>query len=209
MHTRRNFLRQMGAAAAAAEWRWAPSRDGLGMLAGRPGQTATGEHAELATVRAQFPALQERMNGHPLVYLDSAATAQRPRAVIDALTDFYLHGNANPSKSLHTLAQGSADRYEKARITVARALNAVSPQEIVWTRGTTEAINLIASSWGSANLQAGDEIVVTVSDHYSCLVPWQLAARRANARVRILDVVGHVRKCDQFGAVGKEFVELI
>lgn len=112
MHTRRNFLRQMGAAAAAAEWRWAPSRDGLGTSDATPGRAGTEEHAELASLRAQFPTLQERVNGHPLVYLDSAATSQRPRSVIDALTDFCLHSNANPSKSLHTLAQRSADRYD-------------------------------------------------------------------------------------------------
>jgi len=128
------------------------------------------------------------VNGHPLGYLDSAATTQRPRAVINALSNFYVHDNANPSNSLHTLAQRSAGLYEKSRSTVAKALNAACPQEIVWTRGTTEAINLVASSWGNANLRTGDEIVITVSDHYSCLVPWQLAAQRVNARIRVLDV---------------------
>lgn len=195
MHTRRNFLQQMGGAAAIAEWRWASGPDGLGTSDGGPVQTATGNHADLESLRAQFPTLRERLNGHPLVYLDSAATTERPHAVIDALSNFYLHDNANPSKALHTLAQRSANLYEKARSTVAKALNANSAQEIVWTRGTTEAINLVASSWGSANLRAGDEIILTVSDHYSCLVPWQLAAQRANARIRVLDVDdnGHLR----------------
>lgn len=196
MHSRRNFIRQMGGAAAVADWRWAPSRDGLRAPDERLGQVGIGRHSEVETLREQFPTLQQRVNGRPLTYLDSAATTQRPRAVIDAVSNFYLHDNANPSKSLHTLAQRSADLYEKARSTVAKALNADSSQEIVWTRGTTEAINLVASSWGNANLRARDEIIVTVSDHYSCLVPWQLAAQRADARVRVLDVddEGHLRR---------------
>ena len=187
MRTRRSFLRNVTGAAALASWSSIFAQNGLA--------TAGAMQPELESLRAQFPTLQQRVNGHRLVYLDSAATTQRPRAVIDALSSYYLHDNANPSKSLHTFAQRSADLYEKARSTVAEALNAVSPQEIVWTRGTTEAINLVATSWGNANLRAGDEIIVTVSDHYSCLVPWQLAAQRANARIRVLDVDddGHLR----------------
>jgi len=135
------------------------------------------------------------VNGQPLAYLDSAATTQRPRAVLDALTNFYIHDNANPAKALHQLARRSAGFYEEARASVAGFLNARGPEEIVFTRGTTEAINLVASSWGSANLSSGDEILITISDHYSNLVPWQLAARRVNATVRVLDVRddGHLR----------------
>ena len=180
MNTRRGFLRDVSGAAALVGWNAAFGRNGL--------TTSAAKEMELESLRAHFPTLQQRVNRHPLVYLDSAATTQRPRAVIDTLSNFYLHDNANPSKSLHTLARRSADLYEKARSTVAKALNAGSPQEIVWTRGTTEAINLVAASWGNANLRAGDEIIVTVSDHYSCLVPWQLAAQRANVCVRVLDV---------------------
>jgi cysteine desulfurase/selenocysteine lyase len=139
-------------------------------------------------VRAQFPLLGDSMNGRSLVYLDSAATTQRPRAVLDALDTFYLHENANPSMSLHALARHSASLYDEARATVARFLNARGSDEIVFTRGTTEAINLVASSWGGANLGRGDEILITVSDHYSSLVPWQLAARRTGATLRIWDV---------------------
>jgi cysteine desulfurase/selenocysteine lyase len=138
-------------------------------------------------VRA-IPVLGERVNGHPLIYLDSAATTQRLRAVLDALTNFYLHDDANPAKSFHTLARRSATLNEKAKETVARFVHARGPQEIVWTRGTTEAINPVASSWGGASLRSRDEIILTVSEHYSSLVPWQLAAKRANARVRFLDV---------------------
>jgi cysteine desulfurase / selenocysteine lyase len=153
-------------------------------------------------VRAQFPLLGDSMNGHPLVYLDSAATTQRPRAVLDALETFYLHENANPSMSLHALARHSASLYDEARATVARFLNARGSEEIVFTRGTTEAINLVASSWGGANLRRGDEILITVSDHYSSLVPWQLAARRTGATLRIWDVSddGHLRS-DQLDAL--------
>jgi len=142
------------------------------------------------------------MNGHALVYLDSAATTQRPRAVLDAQNTFYLHENANPSMSLHSLAHHSAALYDEARATVARFLNARGSDEIVFTRGTTEAINLVASSWGGANLGHGDEIVITVSDHYSSLVPWELAARRAGATLRVWDVgdEGHVR-LDQLGTL--------
>jgi len=146
-------------------------------------------------LRNQFPLLRETVDDRPLVYLDSAATTQRPQAFLAALDGFYLHDNANPAKSLHTLARRSANLYDTARATVARFLNARGPDEIVWTRGTTEAINLVASSWGGANLGHGDEILVTVSDHYSSLVPWQLAAGRAGATIRVWDVSddGHLR----------------
>jgi len=165
---------------------------------------------QLESLRAQFPTLGERVNGHPLVYLDSAATTQRPRAVIDALTHYYLQQNANPSKSLHTLARQSATLYEKARATVARFLNARGPEEIVWTRGTTEAINLVASSWGSINLHPNDEIILTVTEHYSNLVPWQLAARRANACIRVVDVEDDGRlRLDQLEKLLSERTRLV
>jgi cysteine desulfurase/selenocysteine lyase len=202
MDNRRNFLCEISGAVVAAGYRsafgtgeFAPSGAGL---------------ANLESLRAQFPAVQRRVNGHPLIYLDSAATTQRPRVVIEALSNFYLHDNANPSKSLHSLARHCADLYEKARIIVAKQLNARSPEEVVWTRGTTEAINLVASSWGSANLRPGDEIIITISDHYSCLVPWQLAAERAHARIRILDVddSGHLR-LDQLERLLSERTKLV
>ncbi|HKW33899.1 MAG TPA: SufS family cysteine desulfurase [Candidatus Acidoferrum sp.] len=138
--------------------------------------------------RTHFPLLKEAASGQPFVYLDSAATTQRPGAVLDALANFYLHANANPARSLHGLARRSAALYDEARASVARFVNARGTDEIVFTRGTTEAINLVASSWGGANLRSGDEILITVADHYSNLVPWQLAARRAGANLRVLDV---------------------
>src|SRR5262252_1690343 len=105
--------------------------------------------------RAHFPLLKESVDGRPLVYLDSAATTQRPRAVLDSVANFYLHDNANPAKALHGLARRSAGLYEEARASVARFLHARGAEEIVFTRGTTEAINIVASSWGSANLRSG------------------------------------------------------
>jgi cysteine desulfurase / selenocysteine lyase len=175
---RRDFLRTISSAAAFS---------GVAPLL-PPEQQTNG-------VRSHFPLLADSMNGHPLVYLDSAATTQRPRAVLDALNNFYLHENANPSLSLHELARHSASLYDEARATVARFITAHGPDEIVFTRGTTEAINLVASSWGQANLRSGDEILLTICDHYSNLVPWQLAAQRSNATLRVLDVRddGHLR----------------
>jgi cysteine desulfurase / selenocysteine lyase len=182
---RREFLRTISSAAALPA---------VGSLIPAVARTEIGR-ATSSDVRAHFPLLGDSMNGRPLVYLDSAATTQRPRAVLDALSNFYLHENANPSTSLHALARHSAALYDDSRAAVARFLNAHGPDEIVFTRGTTEAINLVASSWGGANLGRGDEIVITVSDHYSSLVPWQLAARGAGATLRVWDVSddGHLR----------------
>jgi cysteine desulfurase / selenocysteine lyase len=158
--------------------------------------------AVLRDLRAQFPSLKEQVSGYPLAYLDSAATTQRPRAVLEAIAEYYQHHNGNPARSLHTLARRSAILYETARATVARFLNARGPEEVVWTRGTTEAINLVASSWGSANLRPGDEVVVTIADHYSNLLPWQLAAQRAKATLRVLDIGDDSRlRLDQLNAI--------
>jgi cysteine desulfurase / selenocysteine lyase len=138
--------------------------------------------------RSQFPALAQQVNGHSLSYLDTAATAQRPTEVIDAVADFYRRDNANPGRTLHTLARRADEDYEGARRTVARFINAADPLEVVFTRGTTEGINLVASAWGGANLRQGDEVLLTVAEHASNMLPWQLAARRAGALVRYLDV---------------------
>jgi len=148
--------------------------------------------AEAQNVAAQtwpstFPALQQQVNGHPLTFLDSAATTLRPQSVIDALVDFYSTDNANPSR-VHTLASRAADRLAGARQEIARFVNAVDPSEIIFTRGTTEGINLVASTWGAAALKADDEIVLSVAEHSSNLMPWTRTARQAGARVRILDV---------------------
>ena len=137
--------------------------------------------------RADFPALGQLVNGKPLAYLDSAATTLRPAAVIDAIAGYYRTANANPSATLHTLARRSAEEYAGARATVARFINA-DPREIIWTRGTTEGINLFASSWGGASLRAGDEILVSVAEHYSNWLPWRAIAQRTGAIVRVFGV---------------------
>jgi cysteine desulfurase / selenocysteine lyase len=137
--------------------------------------------------RSDFPALDQLVNGKPLAYLDSAATTLRPASVIDAVAGYYRTVNANPSTTLHTLARRSAEEYSAARAAVARFINA-DPREIVWTRGTTEGINLFASSWGGANLRPGDEILVSVAEHYSNWLPWRAIARRTGASVRVFDV---------------------
>jgi cysteine desulfurase/selenocysteine lyase len=150
---------------------------------------------------SHFPALQQRVNGHPLRFLDSAATTLRPQSVIDALVDYYSTDNANPSR-VHTLASRAADRLAAARQTVAQFVNAADPAEIIFTRGTTEGINLVASAWAAANLATGDEIVLTVAEHSSNLMPWTRAARQAEAKVRILDVDDEGRpRLDQFSEI--------
>ena len=142
-----------------------------------------------ASVITHFPTLAQVINGKRLIYFDTAATAQRPSEVVDAVTRFYSRDNANPAPNLHSLAKRSFDAYESARATVASFINASDPSEIVWTRGTTEGINLVASSWGEVNIERNDEIVLTVSEHASNMLPWQLLARRKGARIRYVDVL--------------------
>jgi cysteine desulfurase/selenocysteine lyase len=151
---------------------------------GQPSSAAS----EARRWRTQFPALAQQVNGQPLAYLDSAATTLRPRAVIDAVSRFDGTDNANPGAQLHTLARRSAEQLAAARARVARFLGAPSPDEVIFTRGTTEGINLVASTWGAANIRAGDEIVVTVAEHYSNLLPWRRLAAAAGARVVVADV---------------------
>ena len=124
---------------------------------------------DLEWVRAQFPALHQDVHGKPLVYLDSAATAQRPRAVLEAVVDFYENDNANVHRGLHELARRATDRYEAARRNVAHFLGASDPAEVIFLRGTTEAVNLVASSWGGANLKRGDNYLVVFHFIFACL----------------------------------------
>jgi cysteine desulfurase/selenocysteine lyase len=150
---------------------------------------------------APFPALRQRANDRPLTYLDSAATTLRPQSVIDALVDFYSTDNANPSP-VHTLASRAGQRLSAARQAVARFINAASPGEIVFVRGTTEGVNLIASTWAAENLRKGDEIVLTIAEHNSNLMPWTRAARNAGAIVRVLDVDDEGRpRLDEFARI--------
>jgi cysteine desulfurase/selenocysteine lyase len=132
------------------------------------------------------PALAQQVSGHPLAYLDNAATTLRPREVIDAIVRFYERDNANPSAALHTLARRAAAAQDEARARVARFLNAADPREVIFTRGTTEAINLVAATWGATSIGAGDAIVATVAEHASNLFPWQRLAAATGARVTLV-----------------------
>ncbi len=149
--------------------------------------TLTASTLDLDALRASFPILSREVNGRPLVYLDNAATTQKPQAVIDRIAHYYAYENANIHRGVHTLSQDATDDYEAARKTVARFINAPSDSEIVFVRGCTEGINLVASSWGQS-LEPGDEVVVTALEHHSNLVPWQLACERAGAILRIAPI---------------------
>lgn len=141
-------------------------------------------NAEL--IKEQFPILNQEINGHPLVYLDSAATAQKPRAVLDALKHYYEFDNANVHRGVHTLGSRATDAYEGAREKVAKFIGAANPKEIIFTRGTTTALNLVASSYGPSAVQSGDEIVITPMEHHSNLIPWQQLALRTGATLKYI-----------------------
>lgn len=137
-------------------------------------------------LRGQFPALAQEVNGHPLVYLDNAATTQKPQAVLDAINHYYRADNANVHRAAHALSGRATRAFEDARETVARFINAPHSHEVIWTRGTTEAINLVAQSWGMSELRAGDEIVLSTLEHHANIVPWQLVAQRTGAVIRVI-----------------------
>ncbi|MFQ2708413.1 cysteine desulfurase [Aeromonas caviae] len=137
-------------------------------------------------LRGQFPALAQEVNGHPLVYLDNAATTQKPQAVLDAINHYYRADNANVHRAAHALSGRATRAFEDARGTVARFINAPRSHEVIWTRGTTEAINLVAQSWGMSELRAGDEIVLSTLEHHANIVPWQLVAQRTGAVIRVI-----------------------
>jgi cysteine desulfurase/selenocysteine lyase len=143
---------------------------------------------DVERLREDFPILAERVRGKPLVYLDNAATSQKPRAVIDAVSRFYGSENANIHRGVHYLSERATVAYDAVRARVARFLNAASPHEIVFTRGTTEGINLVAQSWGRSTLKAGDEILITGMEHHSNIVPWQLVAAQTGATVRAVPI---------------------
>jgi len=139
-------------------------------------------------IRALFPALDQEVNGRPLVYLDSAATSQKPRSVLDALDAYYEHDNANVHRGIHELSRRATEAFEEARVKVASWIGAAEPAELIWTRGTTEAINLVATAWGLDNVGEGDEILLSVLEHHSNIVPWQLLAQRTGARLRYIEL---------------------
>ena len=147
-------------------------------------RTAFDVHA----IREDFPILRDFVRGKPLVYLDNAATTQKPRAVVDRIARFYLRENANVHRGVHLLSERATDAYEKARDTVSRFLHAADPKEIVFVRGTTEAINLVAHSYGRTHVGAGDEVVVTAMEHHSNIVPWQILCTETGARLRVVPI---------------------
>lgn len=148
---------------------------------------AEGNHMlDVEKIRGDFPILSRTIHGKPLVYLDNAATSQKPHSVIQALMDYYGNYNANVHRGVHTLSMEATDRYEEAREKIARFINADTPESIIWTRNTTESINLVAHSWANTNIEEGDEIVLSELEHHSNLVPWQKIAAEKGAILRFL-----------------------
>jgi cysteine desulfurase / selenocysteine lyase len=153
------------------------------LTAADPVPSLTDEHEvfDVNAVRADFPILKETVNGKPLIWFDNAATTQKPQVVIDRLSHFYAHENSNIHRAAHELAARATDAYEEARDTVAEFIGAPTSEDIVFVRGTTEAINLVAHAWGGKHLQPGDEIVITHLEHHANIVPWQLISQKTGA----------------------------
>lgn len=139
-------------------------------------------------IRAEFPILDQTVNGKPLIYFDNAASSQKPDAVIGSLQKYYEHDNANVHRGLHELSSRATDAYEGARVKIASYLGAAQPEEIIFTRGTTEGINLVVNTWADQNVQKGDVILLTEIEHHSNLVPWQMLAGRRGAQLRFVPV---------------------
>ncbi len=137
-------------------------------------ETTTGTRLDPHALRGEFPILDQQINGHPLVYLDSASSSQKPRVVIDAVADYYREYNANVHRGIYTIGEKATAAYERSRAQVGRFINAPDNHEVVFTRNATEAINLVAYSWGRRNIGRGDQIVLTEMEHHANLVPWQL-----------------------------------
>lgn len=159
------------------------------------GQTLPGQAYDVQALRQDFPILGERVNGRPLIWLDNAATTQKPQAVIDRIAHFYAHENSNIHRAAHELAARATDAYETARESARRFINARSVNEVVFVRGTTEAINLVAQSWGRQNIGEGDEILITWLEHHANIVPWQQLAAQTGAVLKVapVDDLGQVR----------------
>ncbi len=145
---------------------------------------------DVARIRADFPILQRQIHGKPLIYLDNAATSQKPLAVVEALTDYYTRTNANIHRGIHTLSEEATARYEAAREKTARFIGSPKSSSIIFTRNATEAINLVAHAWGLKHVGAGDEILLTEMEHHSNLVPWQLLAQAKGARIKFIPITG-------------------
>ena len=151
-----------------------------------PGTKLRGREFDVATVRADFPILSRKINDHPLVYLDNAATTQKPRQVIDAITNYYEQTNSNVHRGVHTLSIEATNAYEVARAKVSKFINAPRYESVIWTRNTSESLNLVAATWADKNVGEGDNIVITAMEHHSNIVPWQQLAARKHAELRYL-----------------------
>ncbi|RKG96471.1 cysteine desulfurase [Corallococcus carmarthensis] len=148
----------------------------------------SGPGFDLARVRADFPILRQEVRGRPLVYLDSAATGQKPQAVLDALTRYYTHDNANVHRGVHILSERATQAFEDARETVRRFIHAKDVREVIFVRGTTEAINLVAATYGRKHVGPGDEVLISAMEHHSNIVPWQMVCDAAGAKLRVIPV---------------------
>jgi cysteine desulfurase/selenocysteine lyase len=166
--------------------------------------------ADVSLLRRDFPILQQRVHGHPLVYLDNAATTQKPQSVIERVRRYYADENANIHRGVHLLGEHATDAYEDARGTVCRFLNAADPREIIFTRGTTEAVNLVAQTYGRAHVGPGDEILISEMEHHSNIVPWQMLCEERAGRLRVIPVTdaGELRM-DAFAGLLTERVRLV
>jgi cysteine desulfurase/selenocysteine lyase len=159
----------------------------------------TSSALDVRAIRADFPILERQVHGKPLVFLDSAASSQRPRQVIDAMDEYYRHSHANVHRGVYTLSEEATDLYEAARKKVVRFIGAKSSREVIWTRNATESINLVAYSWGRANIREGDEIISTEMEHHANIVPWQMLAKEKGAVLRYIPITDQgLLKLDEF-----------
>ncbi len=151
----------------------------------------TAEFDQIAAIRADFPILQRRIGDKPLIYLDNGASSQKPHSVLAVMDDYYRRYNANVHRGVHTLSEEATAAFEDARARVARFIHAASDKEIIFTRGTTEGINLVAHTWGRANLRPGDEVLITEMEHHSNIVPWQILADQVGFTLRYVPITPH------------------
>ncbi|MYC29787.1 MAG: cysteine desulfurase [Chloroflexi bacterium] len=153
-----------------------------------PRLSTTANTFDVARIREDFPILKEMINGKPLVYLDNAATSQKPQVVIDALVNYYMTENSNVHRGVHTLSQRATDSYEEARTKVQEFINAKEDKEVIFVRGTTEGINLVAQTYGRENIGPGDEIIISAMEHHSNIVPWQILCEEKGARLKVAPI---------------------
>ena len=153
-----------------------------------PHRIHTAPAYDVQKIRKDFPILHQMVHGKPLVYLDNAATTQKPLAVIEAIENYYRHDNSNIHRGVHTLSERATEAYERVRAAAQKFLNAADQKEIIFVRGTTEAINLVAQTYGRKNVGSGDEVLITAMEHHSNIVPWQLLCEEKGAKLRVAPI---------------------